>query len=91
MPAKPPPCRAALFIGRSLTLASRGARARRTVMRYLLDTNMVSDLVCHPQGRIADHVRNVGETKVCTSVVVAAELRYGAAKQRPRKTKSQAP
>ena len=53
-------------------------------MRYLLDTNMVSGLVRHPQGRIADHVRSVGETKVCTSVVVAAELRYGAANQRPR-------
>ncbi len=35
----------------------------------------------HPQGRIADHVRNVGETKVCTSVVVAAEVRYGAMKK----------
>lgn len=49
--------------------------------RYLLDTNIVSDLVLNPQGRAAKHVRKVGETKVCTSVVVAAELRYGAAKR----------
>jgi predicted nucleic acid-binding protein len=27
------------------------------VTRYLLDTNIVSDLVRHPQGRIAEHVR----------------------------------
>ena len=58
-------------------------------MRYLLDTNMVSDLVRHPQGRIADHVRNVGETKVCTSVVVAAELRYGATKKASQRLSDQ--
>jgi tRNA(fMet)-specific endonuclease VapC len=50
-------------------------------MRYLLDTNIVSDLVRHPQGRIADRIRVVGETLVCTSIIVAAELRYGAAKK----------
>ena len=50
-------------------------------MRYLLDTNIVSDLVRHPQGRIAEHIRKVGEAQVCTSVIVAAELRYGAAKK----------
>lgn len=50
-------------------------------MRYLLDTNVVSDLVRHPQGRIAEHIRRVGETHVCTSIIVAAELRYGATKK----------
>ena len=50
-------------------------------MRYLLDTNIVSDLVRHPQGRIAERVRKVGETQVCTSIIVAAELRYGATKK----------
>lgn len=50
-------------------------------MRYLLDTNIVSDLVHNPQGRIADRIRDVGEAQVCTSIVVAAELRYGAAKK----------
>jgi tRNA(fMet)-specific endonuclease VapC len=50
-------------------------------MRYLLDTNIVSDFVRRPQGRIAEHVRKVGEAYVCTSVIVAAELRYGAAKK----------
>lgn len=56
-------------------------------MRYLLDTNVVSDLVRNPQGRVAEHIRKVGEAQVCTSIVVAAELRYGAAKkQSPRLT-----
>jgi tRNA(fMet)-specific endonuclease VapC len=50
-------------------------------MRYLLDTNIVSDLVRNPQGRMAEHVRRVGEAQVCTSIIVAAELRYGAAKR----------
>jgi tRNA(fMet)-specific endonuclease VapC len=50
-------------------------------MKYLLDTNMVSDLVRAPRGRVAERVRAVGEDHVCTSIVVAAELRYGAAKK----------
>jgi tRNA(fMet)-specific endonuclease VapC len=50
-------------------------------MRYLLDTNIVSDLVRNPQGKVAQRVRKVGEDKVCTSIVVAAELRYGAEKR----------
>ena len=50
-------------------------------MRYLLDTNIVSDLVRHPQGTIAEHIRRVGEAQVGTSVIVAAELRYGAEKK----------
>jgi tRNA(fMet)-specific endonuclease VapC len=51
------------------------------VRRYLLDTNIVSDLVRNPQGRVAARVAEVGEGKVCTSILVAAELRYGAAKR----------
>jgi tRNA(fMet)-specific endonuclease VapC len=50
-------------------------------MRYLLDTNIVSDLVRHPHGRIFDRISEVGENDVCTSIVVAAELRYGATKK----------
>src|SRR5215470_754292 len=51
-------------------------------MCYLLDTNIISDLVRHPQGRVADNIRRVGERAVCTSIIVAAELRYGAAKKK---------
>jgi tRNA(fMet)-specific endonuclease VapC len=50
-------------------------------MRYLLDTNVVSDLVRHPEGRISERIREVGEAQVCTSIIVAAELRYGAMKR----------
>lgn len=49
--------------------------------RYLLDTNIVSDLIRNPGGRIAKRIRDVGEAHVCTSIVVAAELRYGATKK----------
>jgi len=47
---------------------------------YLLDTNILSDLVRHPQGVVAQKIAVVGENAVCTSIIVAAELRYGAAK-----------
>jgi tRNA(fMet)-specific endonuclease VapC len=50
-------------------------------MRYLLDTNIVSDLVRSPQGKVAQHIRKVGEAQVCTSIIVAVELRYGATKK----------
>jgi tRNA(fMet)-specific endonuclease VapC len=55
--------------------------------RYLLDTNILSDLVRHPQGRIAGCIAQVGERAVCTSMIVASELRFGAAKRNaPRLT-----
>jgi len=50
-------------------------------MRYLLDTNIVSDLVRYPRGKIASRISDVGEGDVCTSIIVAAELRFGAAKK----------
>jgi tRNA(fMet)-specific endonuclease VapC len=58
-------------------------------MRYLLDTNIVSDLVRNPQGNIAQHIRKVGEPRVCTSIIVAAELRYGAAKKNSARLSAQ--
>jgi tRNA(fMet)-specific endonuclease VapC len=58
-------------------------------MRYLLDTNIVSDLVRNPQGKVAKHVRTVGEKNVCTSIIVAAELRYGADKKGSPRLSSQ--
>ncbi len=50
-------------------------------MRFLLDTNIVSDLVRNPGGRAASRIAEIGEATVCTSIIVAAELRYGAAKR----------
>jgi predicted nucleic acid-binding protein len=50
-------------------------------MHYLLDTNILSDLVKRPQGAVAARIAAVGGDQVCTSLIVAAELRYGAAKR----------
>lgn len=52
---------------------------------YLLDTNTLSNLIRQPQGRVADRIAHVGEANVLTSVVVACELRYGAAKRGSRR------
>lgn len=49
---------------------------------YLLDSNIISDLVRNPQGKVAKRIAKVGEDNVCTSIIVASELRYGCAKGR---------
>ena len=38
---------------------------------------------------MAQHIRNIGEAKVCTSIVVVAELRYGAAKKQSARLTTQ--
>lgn len=48
--------------------------------RYMLDTNIVSDLIRNPQGKVAKRIAKLGEGNICTSIIVAAELRYGCAK-----------
>ena len=48
--------------------------------RYMLDTNIISDLIKNPRGKAAKRIATVGEDAICTSIVVAAELRYGCAK-----------
>jgi tRNA(fMet)-specific endonuclease VapC len=48
--------------------------------KYLLDTNVLSNLVRQPRGTIAERIAQVGEHFVCASIVVASELRYGAVK-----------
>jgi tRNA(fMet)-specific endonuclease VapC len=50
-------------------------------LQFLLDTNVVSHLVRHPQGLVRDRIAEVGEQTVCVSLLVAAELRFGAAKK----------
>jgi tRNA(fMet)-specific endonuclease VapC len=51
------------------------------MLRHLLDTNILSDLLRHPGGLAARRLAVAGEATVCTSIVVACELRYGAAKR----------
>ena len=49
--------------------------------RYMLDTNIVSDLVRSPQGRVFDRIAGLGSEAICVSIVTAAELRYGCARK----------
>lgn len=56
---------------------------------YLLDTNTLSHLVCQPQGVVAERIAEVGEAQVLTSVIVACELRYGAAMRGNRRLTKQ--
>lgn len=48
---------------------------------YLLDTNIISDLIRHPSGAAANHILQVEAKDIFTSIIVAAELRYGCAKK----------
>ena len=53
-------------------------------MGYLLDTNIISDLVRNPRGPVAQRLRELreaGEKQAHCSIIVAAELRYGVTKR----------
>jgi tRNA(fMet)-specific endonuclease VapC len=58
-------------------------------MGFLLDTNILSDVVRHPRGRTAKRIALVGDQEVCTSIIVAAELRYDAIKRASRRLSAQ--
>lgn len=49
--------------------------------RYLLDTNIISDMVRNPAGQAVRRLQKVGDGNICTSIIVACELRYGCAKK----------
>jgi tRNA(fMet)-specific endonuclease VapC len=51
---------------------------------YLLDTNIISDLIRNTTGRAASRQAAVGDASVLTSIIVAAELKFGAAKRGSR-------
>jgi tRNA(fMet)-specific endonuclease VapC len=46
-------------------------------MRFMLDTNIISDMIRNPAGKAASALLREGDAAVCTSIVVASELRYG--------------
>ncbi|MHB8476624.1 MAG: PIN domain-containing protein [Steroidobacteraceae bacterium] len=58
-------------------------------MRYLLDTNTVSNLIRDPQGRVSRRIEAIGELNICTSIIVAAELRYGTTKKKSPRLSAQ--
>ena len=47
----------------------------------MLDTNIVSDLIRHPSGKIAAKLAQRGGTGHCISIITACELRFGAARK----------
>ena len=47
-------------------------------LRYMLDTNAVSQMVRRPDSALAQRVAALESDSVAISVIVAAELRYGA-------------
>jgi tRNA(fMet)-specific endonuclease VapC len=47
----------------------------------MLDTSIISDLIKYPQGFSARRIAELGEACICTSIIVASELRYGLAKK----------
>jgi tRNA(fMet)-specific endonuclease VapC len=48
---------------------------------YLLDTNIISDIIRNPTGLAARRIEQTDPKDICTSIIVAAELRYGCAKK----------
>lgn len=50
-------------------------------MKYMLDTNIISNLVIEPQGHAAARLEEVGEINVFTSVIAHAEILFGVHKR----------
>jgi tRNA(fMet)-specific endonuclease VapC len=49
-------------------------------MRYLLDANIISNLVRFPKGVVCQKLDEVGHDKVFTSIIVSAEIKFGVEK-----------
>ncbi len=50
-------------------------------MSYLFDTNIISDLIRNPGGKAGERIAVLEDGDLKTSIIVAAELRYGVAKK----------
>jgi len=49
---------------------------------YLLDTNILSELIKQPAGVVSQKIASLDSDKMCcSSIIVACELRYGALKK----------
>lgn len=48
---------------------------------YMLDTNAVSEALRNPRGLVAAHIKQIADSDISVSVIVAAELRFGAKKR----------
>lgn len=47
-------------------------------LAWMLDTNILSALIKNPRGALVERIAASGRDSLCTSVVVACELRFGA-------------
>jgi tRNA(fMet)-specific endonuclease VapC len=45
---------------------------------WMLDTNTLSDLIRNPRGTLVQRLSAIAPDALCTSIVVACELRFGA-------------
>ena len=52
---------------------------------WLLDTNTISAIFQDPFGRVASRIDTTDQRAICTSIIVACELRFGAAKRNSAK------
>lgn len=52
---------------------------------YLLDTNVISELIKNPRGVVFSKIKKVGEDTICTSIIVAYESKFGARKKNSQK------
>ena len=58
--------------------------------RYLLDTNVLSGLIRNPlENKVIARIEDVGEENICTSIIVASELRFGAEKRNSKSLSDQ--
>jgi tRNA(fMet)-specific endonuclease VapC len=48
---------------------------------WMLDTNVLSELIRNPRGPLTQRLAGIGPDAACTSIVVACELRFGAARK----------
>jgi tRNA(fMet)-specific endonuclease VapC len=55
-----------------------GPQARPHALPCMLDTNALSELIRNPHGTLAEKLNAMDPDTVCTSIVAACELRFGA-------------
>lgn len=55
----------------------------------MLDTNIVSALVYEPRGKVYRKIQNVSPDRVCTSIIVTSEMKFGVAKRQSDKLSEQ--
>jgi tRNA(fMet)-specific endonuclease VapC len=48
----------------------------------MLDTNTLSDILREPQGPAVQHLARCAPHSICTSAIVACEMRFGAARKK---------